>query len=82
MSASREARAAARAAWPVRRYRLGEEPADDLQARTTAEERLAMVDELTRQAWELSRLPLPDYRREETPIRVLPLDAEGRASGR
>jgi hypothetical protein len=35
-------RAAQRSNWPVRRYRLGEEPSDDLSASTTAEERLAM----------------------------------------
>lgn len=33
--------------WPVRVYRLGEEPTDDLSATTTADERLAMVALLT-----------------------------------
>lgn len=34
------ARAAARRSWPVRKFRLGEEPDEDLSATTTAKERL------------------------------------------
>lgn len=64
-------RAEARRSWPVRVYRLGDEPRDDLSATTTPEERLAMVEELTALSWELARLPIPSYRREETPIRVV-----------
>lgn len=64
-------RAEARKSWPVRVYRLGAEPRDDLRETTTPEERLAMVEELTAGAWELARLPVPSYRREATPIRVV-----------
>ena len=64
----RAARTAARAAWPIRRFRLGEEPGDDLSATTTAAERLAMVWELTLDAWALTGKPLPTYTRAETPI--------------
>lgn len=64
-------RAAARATWPVRQWRLGEEPAEDLTASTTAAERLAMVEALSAEAWSLSGRPLPDYRRENAPVRVV-----------
>ncbi len=38
-----EERCHRRAAWPIRQFRLGEEPGEDLSATTTAEERLAMM---------------------------------------
>lgn len=44
-----------RAHWPVRIYRLGEEPSDDLSATTTAEERIEMVGLLSRRMWEISK---------------------------
>jgi hypothetical protein len=58
--------------WPIRVYRLGEEPPDDLRATTTAAERLAMVWELTLDAWELAGREIPNYPREEAPIRIVP----------
>ena len=64
-------RAKARASWPVRRYRLGEEPADDLSASTTPEERLEMVAVLSRRMWELTGRPTPTYRRDQMPARVM-----------
>jgi hypothetical protein len=57
-----------RKAWPVRRYRLGEEPGDDLSRSTTAEERLAMMPGLAAEAWSLAGQPLPTYARGATPI--------------
>lgn len=60
----------ARGCWPVRQYRLGEEPGDDLSATTTPEERLAMMWPLTLEAWELSGQPVPSYQRHETPVSV------------
>jgi hypothetical protein len=42
-----------RAHWPVRIYRLGEEPSDDLSATTTAEARIEMVDLLSRRMREI-----------------------------
>jgi hypothetical protein len=54
--------------WPVRRYRLGEEPGDDLSHTTTAEERLVMVAVLSAEAWALSGVPLPAYARRQTPV--------------
>jgi len=35
----------------VRIFRLGEEPRDDLSDSTTAEERLAMLEESSERAW-------------------------------
>ena len=62
---------ARRGSWPVRKFRLGSEPSDDLSDSTTAEERLEMMWPLTLEAWLLSGKPIPDYRRDETPIRVV-----------
>jgi hypothetical protein len=64
-------RAAARSTWPVRIFRLGEEPDEDLSATTTAEERLGMMWELALRAWLLSGRELPEYDRRHTPIRVV-----------
>jgi len=60
-----------RASWPVKKYRLGEEPSDDLSGSTTAAERLAMVQELSDQAWLMTGRELPVYDRETIPGRVL-----------
>jgi hypothetical protein len=63
-----------RGAWPVRKYRLGQEPCDDLSQTTTAEERLAMMWPLALEAWSLTGKPLPDYARCDAPVRRLRLD--------
>jgi hypothetical protein len=57
-----------RSSWPVRRYRLGDQPGDDLSQSTTAEERLAMVAVLSSEAWALAGKPLPAYPRHEAPV--------------
>lgn len=72
----RKARAAARRSWPIRVYRLGEEPNDDLSATTTLTERLEMMWPLAVDAWASSGQPIPDYPREKTPIRVIRRRAE------
>lgn len=64
-------RAARRGAFPVRIFRLGEEPGDDLRDVTTPEERIAMMWPLAVEAWRLSGRPMPDYARSETPVRLL-----------
>jgi hypothetical protein len=64
-------RAIARTSWPVRKHRLGEEPSDDLSDSTTAEERLQMMWPLTLDAWNLTDRPIPDYKRDEAPVRKL-----------
>jgi hypothetical protein len=61
-----------RRSWPVRVYRLGDEPPDDLSATTTAEERLAMVDALSIEAWGLAGRTFPEYLRQDTPVSTRP----------
>ncbi len=68
---SADARRRARAGWPVRVFRLGEEPSDDLSDRTTAEERLAMMWPLAVDAWTTSGRRLPRYARDRMPVRVI-----------
>jgi len=67
-----------RRSWPVRVFRLGEEPPDDLSGSTTAEERLAMVWTLTLESWALAGRRLPGYARHETPISSRPHGADRR----
>lgn len=61
----------------ARAFPIGSEPEDDLVDRTTPAERLAMVWPLTREAWSLAGLPVPEYPRAEVPLRVVQ-----RATGR
>ncbi len=56
----------------MRKLRLGDEPGDDLSATTTAEERIAMMWPLATEAWSLTGRPMPDYEREEAPVRWFP----------
>lgn len=69
--------AGSRADWPVRVYRLGAEPGDDLRAITTAEERLAMMWPLALEAWDFSGRPMPGYSRRKAPVSL----TLGRADG-
>lgn len=68
---AREARRAARARWPVRKFRLADQPGPDLSATTTADERLAMMWPLARDAWTLAGRTIPDYPRDRMPVRVV-----------
>ena len=70
MTDDQAARRAARSRWPVRIFRLGEEPGDDLSASTTAAERIEMVWLLSARCWELTSRPLPDYTRATIPVRL------------
>jgi hypothetical protein len=63
-------RRAARARWPIRRFRLGEEPPDDLSDVTTAAERIAMMWELAESAWKAAGRTLPTYDRRSIPCRL------------
>jgi hypothetical protein len=62
-------RAASRRAWPIRKYRLGEKPSDDLSDSTTPAQRLEMMWPLALEAWSLAGGPLPGYARHEAPVR-------------
>jgi hypothetical protein len=64
-------RAAARAAWPGKKVRLEqEEEGADLSSLTPGE-RIALVWRLTQDAWAFKGEPLPTYRRQETPCRLV-----------
>lgn len=69
-SDARERRRATRATWPVARYRLGEEPPDDLSEVTTPAERIAMMWFLAETAWKLAGRPWPRYERWSIPARL------------
>lgn len=60
-----------RANWPVKIYRLGEEPGDDLSTSTTPEERIELVWELSRRMWMLTGRPWPHTARRDLPVRVI-----------
>lgn len=55
----------------VRKYRLGEEPVDDLSSLTTAEERFEMVRNLSARLVEFQREAIPHYSRHEIPVHVI-----------
>ena len=69
--AAAEVRRDARGSWPVKAFRLGEEPGDDLSERTTPEERIAMMWRLAIDAWTLAGRRLPAYTRDRMPGRVV-----------
>lgn len=69
-----EARRLRRSTWPVRLFKLGEEPSDDLSAQTTPEERIGMVWSLTVDAYADSGMPEPTPRA-AWPVRVRRLGA-------
>lgn len=71
MKTTSDSRRRDRKHWPVRVFRLGDEPSDDLSRTTTAEERLAMMWELAERAWRLAGREIPEYRRSEIPGKVL-----------
>lgn len=64
-----QARRASRATWPVRVVARGAEPPDGLD--TTPEERIEMMWELAVQAWQIAGIPIPDYDRANTPVRLV-----------
>jgi hypothetical protein len=64
-----EQRRTGRAHWPIVRFRLGEEPSDDLSAVTTPVECIAMMRTLAESAWKLAGRPLPTYDRRNIPAR-------------
>jgi hypothetical protein len=63
----KERRRKARAQWSIARFRLGEEPSDDLSETTTPGERIAMMWILAESAWKLAGRQLPTYDRRHMP---------------
>lgn len=66
-----EERARARAAWPVRKIALRDEPLTDARDASTVDERIALVRTLTLRQWQFAGLPVPSYTRANMPGRVL-----------
>lgn len=62
-----------RASLQARIFPLGQEPAEDLSASTSAAERLAMMWPLSQEAWTFAGFVMPDYSRDETPIVIVRL---------
>jgi len=60
-------RAKARNNWPIRKTRLGDEDELSLLSTTQPDERLAMMWQLTLDAWAASGRKIPDYPRDQTP---------------
>jgi len=60
-----------RSTWPVRKFKVGGEPTDDLSSSTTVSERFAMMWELAERAWLLTGREFPDYERADAPGRVI-----------
>lgn len=65
----RELRTKNRHGWPIRRTTLADEGRAELCAATSPEERIAMMAELAREAWQLAGRSWPTYERAHTPIR-------------
>jgi len=70
MSTAQE-RARARAAWPIRKLGLRDEPLTDARDLSTVDERIALVRTLTLRQWQFAGLPVPTYTRATMPGRVL-----------
>ncbi|PYM15507.1 MAG: hypothetical protein DMD81_14845 [Candidatus Rokuibacteriota bacterium] len=66
-----ERKRAERAQWPIVRFRLGDDPPEDLSAITTPGERIAMMWGLAEAAWKLARKPWPTYDRRHIPARLV-----------
>lgn len=67
--AGREARAKARATWPVERHALTDSSSELLRDLPPSA-RVAMVWSLTLDAWAISGRSLPDYARADAPGRI------------
>ena len=59
---------------PARILRLDGRVDDDLSDSTTVEDRLAMVDALSKRMWEITGRPLPSYARAEIPAKIIHLN--------
>lgn len=66
-----------RAAWPVRRFRLGDEPSDDLSETTTAEGRIGMMWPLALDAFALGQGAGGRIPRASWPVKVRRLGDPG-----
>ena len=65
-----EERARLRADWAIRVIPLGSEELTDPRDTSTIDERIALVDTLTREQWRLAKLEIPSYGRAAMPGRL------------
>ena len=65
-----EERRQTRGAWPIRRFRLGDEPNEDLSETTTADERIAMMWPLALDTFSLGRGTGEPSPRANWPVKV------------
>lgn len=65
-----EQRRRARASWPIQRRRLDEMGSTDVLTGFSPSELVAMVNQLTQDAWAMAGAELPDYPRALAPGRV------------
>jgi hypothetical protein len=70
MDEQARARAAARAKWPGKKTRLGEEDESVVPSGASPSECVAMVWQLTLDAWAMMEKPIPTYTRAKMPGRV------------
>lgn len=65
-------RRAARASWPIWKGTLQDMPPEpDLSDVTSAEQRLAILHEMSLRSWALTARPLPEYNRSNVPTRII-----------
>ena len=67
---ARETRRQARANWPVCKFRLGDEPLDDV-SHLSPNERVSLLFDVSMTAWRTSGKPLPDLPRSQWPGTVI-----------
>jgi hypothetical protein len=57
--------------WPVRCYRLGEEPNRDPLDLSTIDERIGMVWPLSKEGWAVAGRQIPNYERSSMPGQIV-----------
>ena len=68
----RLARRAARANWPVRIFRSGEDPPEEpFLTDLSVEERLVAAAEITDMCWAVAGKRIPDLARQDWPIKII-----------
>ena len=55
---------------------LQSDEAGDARVGGTPEERIALVSELSRRMWDLTKRPMPSYTRQTMPVRVIRLSEQ------
>ena len=64
----------------ISKRKLHDAPDAGLSGPTTPEERIILVETLTREAWAIAGMAMPVYDRSNTPVRVFALGTSRRAT--